>query len=174
MPLWLHCLTAFAAILLSQGASAQSYPCRDQSRWLESVTSSQRDLVLLRISTNTARKFHEVVTQPNLKPDTELWAYKILAVGHVILSQSPYASTETKPLFLAVAQSTAGMISGEVKFSTFKNVMTAQMASIDQQINRKAPVEQPFMGTHKEEFERLSNCVLITAMYNASSEKGTN
>jgi hypothetical protein len=172
MPLPILRLVALAGFLLSQSAIAQTYPCEERSQWLGPATVTQRDLVHLQVAKNTRRRFAELVTQPNLTPDNELWAYKILTVGPYILSLSPYASAEVKPLFVTVSEVTAGIIRGQVDFPTFQSKLKLNGTVIDQLIAKVEPAERSFMTAHKEDLERLSNCVLITAMYNAGSKKG--
>lgn len=171
MPSTMLRLAVLAGFLLSQGATAQTYPCQERSQWLELATPTQRDLVHLKAARDTRKKFSELVRQPNLTPDNELWAYKILTVGHYILSLSPYASTEVKPLFINVSEVTAGIIRGQVAFPVFQSTLKLNGTAIDKLIEKVEPAERLFLDTHKDEVERLSNCVLITAMYNSGSKK---
>lgn len=158
-------------VLALQTASAQSYPCQNRSLWLESVPAPQRDLVLLHVSSNTANKFTEIIKQPNIKPDNVLWAYKILEMGHRLLSRSPYASAEVQPLFTEVSRSTAMMIRGEVDYSAFQSTFVSQGTIINEKIRKAGTAERTFMLAHRAEVEGLSNCVLVTAMYNAQPNK---
>jgi len=171
MPLRLQLALLTACLLSLQGASAQSYPCQDRSRWLETVPASQRDLVLLHVSANAATEFFKLVKQPNVKPETQLWAYKTLGIGHLILLQSPYASSELRPIFSSVALATANIIRGDGDFDAFRAKLLAQGTAINARIRTAGPDERTVMLTHTVEIEQLSNCVLLTATYNAIPEK---
>jgi hypothetical protein len=172
MPLHMLRLALLAiGVLSSQTAFAESYPCQERSLWLESVPASQRDLVLLHVSSNTANKFMEIMKQPNITPNNELWAHKVLEMGHRLLSRSPYASAEVRPLFAEVSRATAMMIRGEVDFPAFKSKLTSQGTIINDRIRKAGIAEHKFMVAHQAEVEGLSNCVLVTAMYNAQPDK---
>jgi hypothetical protein len=143
----------------------------ENSQWMESLPTEQRDLVLLKTSVRITTKWAEITSQKNAKPEDELWGYKILSVGHFVLSRSPYATPKIHALFSRMEETASSMIRGQIDLKLFKEKMISLSSTIDE-IGRKTEAKNTtFVNLNMASIKAESDCVLITAMSSSAAVK---
>lgn len=168
---------ALAAVLVLgllnvPSAHAESMPCEDRAQWLASVPTEGRELILLKISSNAAHKFFEIVSRPEANASDQLWGYKILSFAHYGLSHLPQASPHTRLVLSEVESLSSQMIRGEIGFDSFKSKFRASGEAISEMMARaETDGGGKFLLSHKDQVEDLSRCIIVRAMILATPPK---
>lgn len=161
-------LAVIATLHLSCFAQSPSLPCNERAKWLAGVTQTRQDSVLAQVSLNTMSKFAEIMSAKDRTPTTELWAYKLVSFSHYQLAKIPDQSPALRDLFLRIETVNSSLIKGQIAFPEFKRVITTKMVQLDARTTGRSADEREFMQRHSTEIERLSNCIIITAMHSGT------
>jgi hypothetical protein len=144
---------------------AEPMPCEERAQWLTSVPIEGRELILLKISSDSAHKFFEIISRPEASSGDQLWAYKILSFAHYGLSHSPYASPHTKLVLTDVESLSSQMVRGKIDFESFQSKFKAAGGTISEMmLKAQADGGGKFLLSHKAQVDDLSSCIIARAM----------
>lgn len=144
--------------------------CAKQLGPIREFPPEMQEAVLFVASRRITEKFIEVAYRKDATPEDRLWGYKIMAIGHHILTKVPLKSAKGALLLGELSTVSSRFIRGEIGFGAFK----AQAADTTRQIDALMAVDEDrrrrFIQRNEEPVAALSNCIVVHAMANASSK----
>lgn len=117
------------------------------------------------------KKFFEINSQPNVSNENQLWSYKILSVGNLILKTAADSSPRMQGILGSYSDGASQIIRGEVKFDVYRANMISLSEEADSYFAEQKEAKLAFFDANDAGVKDFSDCVLVTAMHNTSQVK---